>query len=73
MCKGKVGGFNIYICTKCDALYCGTCARALIQIENSCWACNEAIDKSKPVKQIESEEEVIKLIESVEIEKKSKK
>ncbi|MFX1259251.1 MAG: DC1 domain-containing protein, partial [Promethearchaeota archaeon] len=73
VCKGKVGGFNNYICTKCDAIYCEKCARALTQLENSCWACSEAIDKSKPVRQIESEEEVKALIKSVEFQKKPKK
>lgn len=52
MCKGKVGGFNTYICTGCDVLYCENCARALINIDNVCWVCDEAIDKSKPVKPI---------------------
>lgn len=73
VCKGKVGGFNNYICTKCDALYCEKCARALTQLENSCWACSEAIDKSKPIRKIESEEEVKELIKSVESQKKPKK
>ncbi|UCC19043.1 MAG: hypothetical protein JSV62_13190 [Promethearchaeota archaeon] len=50
VCKGKVGGFNAYICTGCDALYCENCARALSDLENSCWVCNEPIDKSKPSK-----------------------
>jgi len=55
VCKGKVGGF-MYMCSKCSALYCGNCAQSLIQLEKACWACNEAIDKSKPVK-LEKEEE----------------
>ena len=58
VCKGKVGGFNIYICTKCDALYCEKCARALTQLENSCWACNEEIDKSKPIIPYKKDEEI---------------
>ena len=52
VCKGKVGGFNTYICTGCDVLYCEKCARALSNAENVCWVCEEPIDKSKPVKQI---------------------
>ena len=50
VCKSKVGGFNTYICTGCDALYCENCARALSNVENACWACNEPIDKSRPSK-----------------------
>ncbi|MFX0140090.1 MAG: hypothetical protein ACFFDN_40990 [Candidatus Hodarchaeota archaeon] len=50
VCKGGVGGFNTYICSSCDALYCENCARALSTMENACWACNEPIDKSKPSK-----------------------
>ena len=50
VCKSKVGGFNTYICTACDALYCENCARALSNVENACWACNEPIDKSRPSK-----------------------
>ncbi|MFX1349577.1 MAG: PHD finger domain-containing protein [Promethearchaeota archaeon] len=52
VCKGKVGGFNTYICTGCDVLYCEKCARALTNAENVCWVCEEPIDKSKPVKPI---------------------
>jgi len=56
VCKGGVGGFNTYICTGCDALYCENCARALSTMENACWVCDEPIDKSKPVKPIKIEE-----------------
>lgn len=52
VCKGKLGGFNNYICTGCDVLYCEKCARALTKIDNVCWVCDEPIDKSKPVKPI---------------------
>ncbi len=56
MCKGKAGGFNTYICTECDAIYHEDCARALSNMENACWACNEPIDKSKPSKPFKIEE-----------------
>ncbi len=52
VCKGKLGGFNNYICTGCDVMYCEKCARALTKIDNVCWVCDEPIDKSKPVKAI---------------------
>ena len=73
VCRGKVGGFNNYICTKCDALYCEKCARALTRLENACWACNEAIDKSQPVRKFESEQEAIELLHSTEAKKMPKK
>jgi len=50
VCKSKVGGFNTYICTGCDVLYCENCARSLSTMENACWVCNEPIDKSRPSK-----------------------
>jgi len=67
VCKGKVGGFNIFICKKCRALYCGNCARSLIDLENRCWVCDKPFDKSKP-----SKSHTIKR-EDVEISEKSKK
>ena len=56
VCKGKLGGFNNYICTGCDVIYCEKCARALTEIDNVCWVCDEPIDKSKPVKPVLVEE-----------------
>lgn len=49
VCKGKVSEFNVYLCPNCETFYCQTCARALINLENACWACNSPIDKTKPV------------------------
>ncbi|MFX1328868.1 MAG: hypothetical protein ACFE91_12135 [Promethearchaeota archaeon] len=70
VCKGGVGGFNTYICTGCDALYCENCARTLSNAENACWVCNEPIDKSKPSKPFKLTEE----FEDLEkLDKKSKK
>ncbi|TFG23993.1 MAG: hypothetical protein EU529_05695 [Promethearchaeota archaeon] len=66
--KEETGFINLFICPECKALYCEKCARALIKLENACWACNEAIDKSKPVKLPEKEEEKV-IVE----EKKTKK
>jgi hypothetical protein len=48
VCKGKAIGFNIFICSKCDALYCKKCAQKLSDLENACWACDEPFDASKP-------------------------
>ncbi|GAG60854.1 unnamed protein product [marine sediment metagenome] len=56
VCKGKVGGFNTYICTSCNVLYCETCAKTLANLENVCWVCDSAIDPSKPVELYEKEE-----------------
>ncbi len=56
VCKGKVEGFS-FIC-KCDALYCQKCALAMGDLDNACWACNGPIDKSKPVKPYNVEEDI---------------
>ena len=53
VCKRKVAGFNSFVCPKCDALYCGKCAEALSLLDNACWVCNEPIETSKPVNQID--------------------
>ncbi|UCC20156.1 MAG: hypothetical protein JSV62_02410 [Promethearchaeota archaeon] len=50
VCKGKVEGFNIFLCPNCEALYHEDCARALTEMENSCWVCIDPIDESKPTK-----------------------
>lgn len=50
ICKGKVTGFNIFLCPNCETIYHEDCARALTNAENACWVCNKPIDKSKPSK-----------------------
>ncbi len=67
VCKGKVGGV-MFMCTDCGAFYCIKCSEALSDLENACWACNEAIDKSKPVKLPEKEEEKV-IVEKKKINK----
>jgi hypothetical protein len=54
VCRGEVLKYS-YIC-ECGAIYCESCARALTDIENACWACNSQMDKTKPVKRYEEEE-----------------
>jgi predicted amidophosphoribosyltransferase len=56
VCKGQLSGYNIFICSSCDTLYCQNCARALEDLENECWVCNEPINKSKPAKSYEIDE-----------------
>ena len=56
VCKGKVGGFNAFICTECGVLYCENCARILSDQENLCWFCDAPFDDSKPSKPSEEEE-----------------
>ncbi|MFW9946427.1 MAG: tetratricopeptide repeat protein [Candidatus Odinarchaeota archaeon] len=56
VCRGEVFGFS-YIC-KCGANYCESCAQALTNLENRCWACDVPIDYSKPVKPFKEEVEV---------------
>jgi hypothetical protein len=63
VCKGRVERFNIFICPECDSLYCEKCARTLSNLENICWACDTALDESKPVKKTEEK------LEDVSIEK----
>ncbi len=58
VCKGKVLGIT-FICPKCETFYCEKCSKALIDLENACWACNAPIDKSKPSKPYKEEEEEI--------------
>jgi len=66
VCKGKIGGFNLaFICTACDVIYCEKCARALVELENMCWACNAPINPSRPVKPFQKEEEKVVIEEDV--------
>lgn len=50
VCKGSLSGYNIFVCPSCATFYCENCARALENLENACWVCNEPIDKSKPIR-----------------------
>ena len=68
VCKGKALGFNIFVCSHCDALYCKNCASQLTDLENVCWACNRPIDKSKPSTPFKEEEKD----ESIPITKENK-
>jgi len=67
VCKGRLGGF-MFMCKDCGAFYCNKCTLALIELENACWACNNALDESKPVKPFKKEEEI-----DVEISEKPQK
>ena len=49
VCKGRAEG-NIFVCPTCNSIYCKTCKKAVIDLENQCWSCNSPIDASKPVK-----------------------
>jgi len=71
VCRGEVFGFS-YIC-KCGANYCESCARAVTDLENVCWACEEPIDYSKPVKPYKKEEERVKVEEEAKKEVKKEK
>jgi len=65
VCRGDVLRFT-YIC-KCGAIYCDNCARALTNLENVCWVCNNPIDYLKPVKPYSEE------LEEVNLDDKGKK
>ena len=60
VCKGKIIGMN-FICRGCEIFYCQKFYNALVNLENACWACDMALDESKPVKPFrkEGEEEVM--------------
>jgi len=58
VCKGVVANFS-YICSNCKALYCNKCVKALMDMENVCWACDSQLDENKPIKK----KEVVKEIE----------
>ncbi len=61
VCRGEVFGFS-FAC-KCGANYCESCARAVSNLENVCWACETQIDYSKPVKIFKEQAERIKVQE----------
>jgi len=58
VCKNRLSR-SVYLCPRCDALYCKNCSIALSNLENACWVCNTAIDESKPIKQSQKSEEVM--------------
>ena len=60
VCKGSATGFEVFVCKECGVLYCLKCAKALSTLENVCWACNNPIDESKPIKPLEKAEEDVK-------------
>lgn len=66
VCKNSVSGYNVFICPSCDALYCQNCARALEELENTCWVCNRPIDPSKPVKLVKKEDLDVKLVDEMQ-------
>ena len=57
VCKGKVLRFS-FICPECETFYCDNCARAIIELENACWACDTPLDDSKPFKPYKKKEKV---------------
>ena len=63
VCRGRIAGFNNFICPKCDALYCDKCARALSNMENICWVCESPLDITKPVQKEQLELEKIEIKE----------
>ncbi|MBN1803178.1 MAG: right-handed parallel beta-helix repeat-containing protein [Candidatus Lokiarchaeota archaeon] len=42
--KGPVEGTNIYLCPHCKAFYCKSCANALKEKGESCWACGKDLE-----------------------------
>jgi len=64
VCKGKIFKFN-YMCPDCESFYCEKCYNALVEIENACWACNTALDESKPSKPFKQKKEEVVVEEGV--------
>ncbi len=71
VCKGDAIGFNIYICSECETVYCQKCANTLITMENVCWVCEKPIDQTKPSKPYQKREDV--KIPKEDVEKIKKK
>jgi hypothetical protein len=46
VCRGEVLRF-LFIC-ECGAIYCENCVKALTNLENVCWVCDQPIDDLKP-------------------------
>jgi tetratricopeptide (TPR) repeat protein len=57
VCRGEMFKFS-YICG-CGAIYCESCARALANLENVCWACDAPFDDLKPMKPYKEEERAL--------------
>lgn len=66
VCKGELGG-KMFMCSECGTFYCNKCSDALSNLENVCWVCNEALDKSKPSKPYREEK-----VEETDVLEKSK-
>ena len=47
-----------YVCPDCKSFYCEKCYNALVGLENACWACDNTLDESKPVKLVKKEDEI---------------
>ncbi|MFX0104867.1 MAG: B-box zinc finger protein [Candidatus Hodarchaeota archaeon] len=71
VCKGKVLRFS-FICPECETFYCNNCAKAIINMENACWACNTPLDDSKPFKPYKNKYEEIIVDKSKEDSKLTK-
>ncbi len=41
--KGPVSGENVYLCPKCNSIYCKKCARTLKEKGEDCWSCGKEI------------------------------
>ncbi len=67
--KNKVTRFNIFICPECDTLYCENCAKALSDLENTCWVCGVSLDPSKPSKTVHEMADNLEFIVSNDTQK----
>ncbi len=72
VCKGKTIRY-IYVCPKCETLYCEHCARTVEDTENACWYCGIAFDESKPIRPYKKEEAEVVDMEDLKISQKKGK
>lgn len=72
VCKGNILK-QVYVCPGCESFYCNKCYVALSKMENACWACDTALDETKPVKKPEKSEETPLIDDMVHKKKEMKK
>lgn len=60
VCKSKISGMT-FVCLECATFYYEKCFTALSGLENACWACDSALDQTKPVRLVKKEEKEIEI------------
>ena len=60
VCKSQISG-HTFVCVDCGTFYCNKCYTALTGLENACWACDTALDGTKPVQKAKEEEKEVEI------------